>query len=1306
MRRAGAVLVLALGVVSALGTAGRVRDGAPVGSRPSLRPAARVSSAFNLFAPYRSILLLNANRVECTINSLGEHCSDANNSSVIGGGFWPKGTNDQYIFNGGLQLAAIIPGDRAAFGWAGDTVGAFLVDLRGDQYVASALTGIFDSRDPTDLENWPSAAYVRDTSLFDASLIGRKAASEQDSWVRYWDGLAGSMRGAPAWRSHSMGLLIDQRTLAWNRPEAGRDVLFVLLRIINVTARDRSRYAGLAAAGYTPEDIGEIAKIGADYHARSDTAGVNLPDTGFTWTNLYVGMSQDPDIGQAGSNYSTAVLPFATALAYHARFREPNWAYPPDIFVPPFATAPGLVGTKFLRVAGGPVTGSSAVRMYTTPHDENPLGVAHLWRVLASRPSSTDFFFCNAPLGTGTPVCRVIQTYGDTRWTMSNGPWPDVGGGQSVAFVIAYVFAAPVAAALQSDGQGHALGSLNFDLKPGFPATGPRLAAGTDTVKQIDRVAGWTSFADANGNGDIEQREVRVQPYSLLGKAAVAQIIADNKFVLAAPPAAPRFFLLPGDGQVTVVWERSASEVTGDPYFAVASNPLGQVYDPNLRQFDVEGYRIWRGASPSSLQLVAQFDLVGTTITDHTGQIFTGAPPSNCAPELGIVAGCRVDFLHGGTLDVPLAGNVVQVPPGGRVLLTSGAVATFRADTAVSGGGSGLPPLQDTEIRFVYVDEAVRNSTPYYYAVTAFDVNSINSGPSSLESEWVVRSVQPRVTGSNARAATVVTGVYGADGTRLDPEAPWPKIDSARGTFDGPIPPANRGAFALVGAALELLPAGNFVARIDSISPGLASWYGNNPTMYVTFIQPGQSFQKAIGLQVPSYATRSTDTIAFRTVFPFVPLDSAQARRYRVQLGEDLRMPVEFRGLLWSLNNTPMGGALARGRWPSYDEMLNQATRFLRVSYWYDENAARQPADPTIDPYGSQAHSAGQLTGVDLIYAPAAYRQNNSGGAVARSVNVLTRGYSSNPMWYPADFVVTWGAGGAIAVRDSTHRTNLPYKKAAQIGYGFISAASIVAAGITGGDLADGNAGTTFDPSVVSYYSLYTIDRNCTDYLDITCADLAQTAVLQPIDVTADGISDGNGIALVINGEPFFMLMNSLPAAGTKWHLKAVGGGILNATCTPALPAGISAMAYGSQPTDCSGYTWTPFSFRPAFAPGLQFKIIVSQTAGVDPTSGDLNRIHTVPDPVYFTDLTAGGQPPTVRFVNLPDRAVIRIYSASGILVTMLTHNDATAGGEEVWDLTNRGGRWVASGVYFYHVEGPDHRVKIGRFTVVHQRMP
>jgi hypothetical protein len=49
----------------------------------------------------------------------------------------------------------------------------------------------------------------------------------------------------------------------------------------------------------------------------------------------------------------------------------------------------------------------------------------------------------------------------------------------------------------------------------------------------------------------------------------------------------------------------------------------------------------------------------------------------------------------------------------------------------------------------------------------------------------------------------------------------------------------------------------------------------------------------------------------------------------------------------------------------------------------------------------------------------------------------------------------------------------------------------------------------------------------------------------------------------------------------------------------------------------------------------------------------------------------------------------------------MLLHNDATGGGELTWDLRSRTGRRVASGVYFYQVETPDKRSKLGRFTVV-----
>lgn len=64
-------------------------------------------------------------------------------------------------------------------------------------------------------------------------------------------------------------------------------------------------------------------------------------------------------------------------------------------------------------------------------------------------------------------------------------------------------------------------------------------------------------------------------------------------------------------------------------------------------------------------------------------------------------------------------------------------------------------------------------------------------------------------------------------------------------------------------------------------------------------------------------------------------------------------------------------------------------------------------------------------------------------------------------------------------------------------------------------------------------------------------------------------------------------------------------------------------------------------------------------------------------------------------------QANIRIYSVSGILVDVLDHEDIAGGGESVWDVRNRNGQFVASGVYFYHVEAADGSEKVGRFTVV-----
>jgi len=1285
-------LVVGLCAFVTLAAAGQQPRSAGTPTPRPPRPAPRAATAFQLLAGSSFALALDANRVRCIFDNVGHQCTQI--GDLYAGGSWPKSTGYPYLYSSGLQVAAIVPA-WAGFGWSGDTVGAFLNDLNGSYGAGSALAGLYDSRRPADIENWPSAAYVRDTTFFDPSLLGLKAISEQDSWVRYWDAGATGFS-----RKHAMGLLVDQRTLAWNRPEGNRDVLYVLVRLINVTARDPSRYSGLSAFGYTAEDISEIARIGAEFHARSDTAGGNLPDSGFTWTRLYVGLAQDPDIGQFPLNdNSTPILPFAMAVAYNSRFNDPGWDWPTDVFAPPFASAPGLVGTKVLRAISGPVTGSSVVSMFTnfTGGDPfpSPRNVASLWRMLANHLTPADGS-CNAPLG--TPLCQLVQGYMDTRYAMGTGPWPDVLAGRAVSFAIAYVFAAPVASALQTDGQGRTLGNPNFDLVPGYPATGPHLAAGTDTVRQIERVAGWTGYFDANGNGDIEANEVQTLPRSLLAKAAAAQALADHKFVLPVPPAAPRFYVLPGDGQATVVWERSASEVTGDPYFALAADPLSPLYDANFRRNDVEGYRVWRGRTPEAMQLVAQFDYTGTSITDHAGQVFAGSVPETCAPELGIVAGCAADFAHGGIVNVPLSGTVIQVPWGGRVLLASGGALVLRADTAGTGLPAGAAPLRDTGVPFAFVDSGLLNGTTYVYAVTAFDVNSVNSGPVTMESERVVRTVTPRAASSNLHAALVATRLEGGDGSPLDTSLAFPAIDPNDGTFAGPIPPANGGTITLPAMVQELLPAGTFTLVVDSVGPGFADGTAGagSPLVYFSVLGAPAATRGSAAISLSS-AFPADPGGPYEYVGPFVPYDSAQERRFGVLFAPDARMVVRFAGLAPGLQASSPGVARA-----AVNGVGSAASRFLAHSRWFDEGG-REPADPTITPFASASHTSGALTGVAAIFSPLPYRLPASAGAahgVPRSYRIFLS--ATLAAWHPGDFVVRWGAGGQVTVTDLTHKVAVPYKGAIQPGYGFLNVSALAAAGVSSGQLSDGSVGVTFDPTVASYYSLRTIAPVCTSALSAPCVPLQPAAQLQPVDVTDDGVADGTGVALVLDGEPFFFLMTSLPAAGTAWHLRAVGGAGMTATCAPALPDASSDLLPGAEPTDCAGYAFAAPVTRPAYVPGLRYTIEVTRQFGADSVApGDLARVHTVPDPFYVTNGQGLVGPPSIRFVNLPERAIIRIYTSSGILVTMLTHNDPTAGGEAVWDVTNRGGWHVASGVYFYHVETPDHRTKVGRFTVV-----
>ena len=418
-------------------------------------------------------------------------------------------------------------------------------------------------------------------------------------------------------------------------------------------------------------------------------------------------------------------------------------------------------------------------------------------------------------------------------------------------------------------------------------------------------------------------------------------------------------------------------------------------------------------------------------------------------------------------------------------------------------------------------------------------------------------------------------------------------------------------------------------------------------------------------------------------------------------------MPILFSADYMGPSNTSTSVALNCRRFGD----CNNASAYLSHSRWFDESGT-EPPDPTIVPVASVDHNSGKLTGVTSLYSVMSYRLPTETEAVPANTGINARGrsiaYGTGQAWYPADFVVTWGAGGAITVRDSTHRTNLVFKQAFQPGgYGFTNAAAYAAitqtnlcsadasGSFTAGQCSGGAAGVVPTAATVGYRHLY-FHWPVSRLRGTARVDLQSTAVIEPLDMNNDGAADANGIALTINGETFLMAMAALPAAGTKWHLRAVGGDGMVATCTPALAAGVS-------PTDCSGYSFAPGNtVRPPYAPGLSYKVRVTQAFAVASGSGDLTAVHTVPDPYYVTNaLEQTANTKVLRFVNLPDRAIIRIYSASGILVNIVNHNNVQGGGEEVWNLRNRNNQFVASGVYYFHVEAPDGQTHVGRFTVV-----
>jgi hypothetical protein len=353
---------------------------------------------------------------------------------------------------------------------------------------------------------------------------------------------------------------------------------------------------------------------------------------------------------------------------------------------------------------------------------------------------------------------------------------------------------------------------------------------------------------------------------------------------------------------------------------------------------------------------------------------------------------------------------------------------------------------------------------------------------------------------------------------------------------------------------------------------------------------------------------------------------------------------------------------------------------------------AANAANFTGDPQDPNVTNGGYLTGVVSVFQAQSYQ---SASSTYRQVEgALSAARRS------ADYNVYWGAGGLVdSVIDVTHNVVVPFQ-ADRLGstWGILNT----------------SAAQPFAAAFDARAELTTTDFGCIEPLrslpapaaHMPCAEgpyvLSQTAVPGAIAAfsgstggaaTAPALAN-DGFAMYLPGNIFlFQLVGgAVPPAGAVWsmrdYLGAIsGGGTGCATCGAG---------------DFGDYSFAPQTRQPITASGVQFRVSYEVTNELRATNNtDLSRVHTVPDPYYVTNpFEQTTDTKIIKFVGLPQEAIIRIYSASGILVRVLEHQSSVFGGEATWDVRNRNNQVVASGVYFFHIESGEAR-KVGRFTVV-----
>ena len=252
-----------------------------------------------------------------------------------------------------------------------------------------------------------------------------------------------------------------------------------------------------------------------------------------------------------------------------------------------------------------------------------------------------------------------------------------------------------------------------------FFASGPfPLAAG-----QTERFSMALLFADKDFASPTD-----VENSALARKKQTVQQIYNANYRFARPPDKPTLTAVSGDGQVTLSWD-SRSE---------------RSYDPFLREYDFEGYMLYKSTEPNFRERLLVTDAYGNPVYQRP------------LAQFDLPNGLR--GLH------PVPVNGVQFNLG-----------------------------NDSGLRHSYVDRDVVNGQTYYYALVAYDrglVNRNEDGSFPSTPDGSVDGLSPSITTAvinNDLAGNVVTDINTARATPRAPAAGYvpPEVASYAASVRG-----------------------------------------------------------------------------------------------------------------------------------------------------------------------------------------------------------------------------------------------------------------------------------------------------------------------------------------------------------------------------------------------------------------------------------------------------------------------------------------------------------------------------------------